>query len=43
MRVKVNINSGVLDSQSKKALHIAIETASEMIVKNLVIFDSSKN
>ena len=37
LSVKVNVNSRVQDSQSKTALHIAVETGSEMIVRNLVI------
>ena len=40
MSVKVNINSRVQDSQSKTSLHIAVETGSEMIVRNLVFISN---
>jgi ankyrin repeat protein len=36
LSVNVNVNSRVQDVTGKTALHIAAETGSEMIVRNLV-------
>lgn len=43
LSVKVNINSRVQDSNSKTPLHLAVETGSEMIVRNLLLAGANVN
>lgn len=43
LSVNVNVNSRVQDSQAKTGLHLAVETANEMIVRNLILAGANIN
>jgi ankyrin repeat protein len=43
LSVNVNVNSRVSDSQARTALHLAVETGNEMIVRNLLLAGANIN
>lgn len=43
LSVNVNVNSRIQDSSGKTPLHLAVETGSEMIVRNLLLAGANIN